>query len=1027
MKKFTGLFVLLLTMILPAASFAAKYETQRWQIVSGLLVIEHTGSSSPLKFPHMPGEVNGFVVSSLPKDTQVNLPGGWTLDTDGNAVTVSDMSRLKTSRDVDGLTGPAVRVFGPNKVTLNYPGLKMTARYVREGPEHPRYIAVHYQTWYRTPEFNGKYEWNWTLRDYVKYNKPGQFFDASETFRGQAKIASYHYPLTGIYSSVDRELQRCHAAWMRISGIDTVIFDFYGKDSNLEHQEFLRETGSFISNIIEPSGMNFIAFYEEFAPFDAIPSSADKTQAKAMAARIAKESMRWLQDNWFIKPGYVRHEGRPVLMVFASPQSSDKSIFASLSEWEKAASDAGVKPLPYFVAHSSWPDKKAAFNWMNVAASIDKPSERRVFTGPERVAKISSDYAAFREETSGMEYVIATAYPGFDSSITDELGRFTPGGSNHDIIAFDGGETFRQTFSLALGLKPDIIQLGTWNDYNESTVIEPSVPSLCHNKTEESRGYIALEYVQAQKREWENSEWTSRDLRIPLELYRLAKTPGVTEKQKAMIDRAYSAIFSDDAKLFRNIALQIVSWDISARPVLRVQIETAKTLPKAELGKSYKLQLSATGSTPIQWTIDSGKLPKGLKLSSSGKISGTPTEYGSFSVKVKAMNAAGLNTKTFTLKVTAKAPAVSTAKALPSVSRRQAYSQTLSATGSKPIKWSKTGGALPPGITLSTLGKLSGTPTKAGNYSFRLTASNAAGNASRTFTLKVTQTALTGSIPATITRKASCKWTLKASGGKAPYTWSISSGKLPDGLKLNASSGKISGIPTKAGTFKFTVKVKDKNGAASSKSFTVKATQTTLTGSIPATTALKSSCKWTVKASGGTSPYTFTVSGGKLPAGLSLNSKTGKISGTPTKAESYKFTLKAKDKNGAASTKSFTVKVLGTSTKSETTENISGMFIPPASLNPASDDVLERHEGRDNDIITVKAGTPLTFILGGWNVEVSGLSVWLNDSVLEGVSVSCDGRFTIPAGTVSGDFKVCVKAQHQNLELESETLYIIAE
>jgi len=72
---------------------------------------------------------------------------------------------------------------------------------------------------------------------------------------------------------------------------------------------------------------------------------------------------------------------------------------------------------------------------------------------------------------------------------------------------------------------------------------------------------------------------------------------------------------------------------------------TTTTLPGGTVGTAYSQTLTATGDTPITWSRESGTLPIGLTLSTSGVISGTPTTANTSSFTIKATNAKGTGTK----------------------------------------------------------------------------------------------------------------------------------------------------------------------------------------------------------------------------------------------------------------------------------------------------------------------------------------------------------------------------------------------
>jgi chitinase len=154
---------------------------------------------------------------------------------------------------------------------------------------------------------------------------------------------------------------------------------------------------------------------------------------------------------------------------------------------------------------------------------------------------------------------------------------------------------------------------------------------------------------------------------------------------------------------------------------------------------------------------------------------------------------------------------------------------------------------------------------------------------------------------------------LAASGGTKPYTWTITSGKLPTGMTLNASNGGITGTPGIGGAFTFTVKITDANGSAATKSLTLNvgvAPLTVTTASLP-TATLGTYFYSYLAASGGAKPYTWAITSGKLPTGMTLNASNGGITGTPGAVGSFTFTVRVTDTKGTAAAKSFTFIVNG--------------------------------------------------------------------------------------------------------------------
>src|SRR5205085_230564 len=148
----------------------------------------------------------------------------------------------------------------------------------------------------------------------------------------------------------------------------------------------------------------------------------------------------------------------------------------------------------------------------------------------------------------------------------------------------------------------------------------------------------------------------------------------------------------------------------------------------------------------------------------------------------------------------------------------------------------------------------------------------------------------TSSLPAG-TVGAAYSQALTATGGSTPYTWSISAGSLPAGLTLSAG-GTISGTPGSAGTSNFTVKVTDSASVSMTAALSLTVNPPALsitTSSLPAGT-VGTPYSQALGASGGTLPYTWSVSVGSLPAGFTL-SAAGTISGTPSTAGPSSLTV----------------------------------------------------------------------------------------------------------------------------------------
>jgi len=330
---------------------------------------------------------------------------------------------------------------------------------------------------------------------------------------------------------------------------------------------------------------------------------------------------------------------------------------------------------------------------------------------------------------------------------------------------------------------------------------------------------------------------------------------------------------------------------------------TTTSLPQGTANQDYSAQLGATGGLgTYRWGLTGGSpaLPNGLTLNTStGEISGIPTgtsnQTYTFTVTDQTPPTPQTATKTLQLIIGAAPPdlIITTNSPLPSGTVTQPYNTvTLSSTGGTGTKtWDISSGSLPVGLTLSSSGLISGTPTTPGTSSptFRVRDSGnppdtATKQLSITIALPAPPNITTTSLPAGSFNTA-YNQTVSVTGGIGTLVWGLISGALPPGLHLNSSNGNISGTATDAGSFNFTLRVTDQVPQFDQQNFAIiinspAPPSITSPSSLQTGTVNQPYPNTQLTATGGAQPYSWSVNPA-LPNGLTLNPSSGVISGTP--------------------------------------------------------------------------------------------------------------------------------------------------
>lgn len=359
---------------------------------------------------------------------------------------------------------------------------------------NPQKVYMHYMPWFDAPASpGGSWGYHWRMA-----NKNPNVVDAD----GRRQIASHYYPKIGPYESSDPHVVEYHLLLMKYAGVDGVMLDWYGVQGTNGDVPSLLENSNALVGKVDDFGLKFgVVLEDRFSKVSNSNQSPDVNKAIA--------NVTYLKDNYFNKPEYIRLGAGddPLLAVFGPITFQGTQGPANWSQILAAAGEDVNFLTLWYEKNDAGSNADGEYAW------IYEDSH-------DHLTYHQANFANSRAPQLGIAGGVA--YPGFDD--------FYQEGGTSTVISFDiphdDGETLADLLEFHGDHADDFdfLQLATFNDFGEGTMLEPTVET----------GFDYLEQIQ----DYTGVSYGVEELELVFKLYRLRKSNVGNAAVQAQLDQA---------------------------------------------------------------------------------------------------------------------------------------------------------------------------------------------------------------------------------------------------------------------------------------------------------------------------------------------------------------------------------------------------------------------------------------------------------------------------------------------------------